>query len=226
MTTTLPTRRYVLRIREGMGYYLVMAKNLLPTPTAANVLAVWETATAEQRATGLAWYSDARIIADALAARYSILEASACGILAALSPLNSWGANVNLAGRFLEAGGLTEGYLSLGLGKAQRILNGEDPRTVLASKTHFKVPSFFECILSAGMTDAVCVDRHGYSIAVGERVINTPSLTGKRYRTLAAAYVDAASTLPGVTPAQVQAVTWTVWRQRFWAIGAFDIKEL
>ncbi len=192
----------------------------LPAPSTRNVTRVFREATPDQVAAGLDWYADAYKIAGALAARYDVTLDTAAGILAALSPLNSWGANVNLAARFLDAGGLTSGYLGTGLRAGARILAGGSPLSVLAGK---KVNNFFRCIVSAGETDAVCVDRHAFDLAVNTRQTDAvrPNLKGARYDTVADAYRRAARIL-GVHAAQVQAVTWVSWRQRFWAVGAFD----
>src|SRR6478735_1435152 len=150
------------------------------TPSVRNVTRVFRTATPEQLSGALDWYADANRVAAALAVKNDVSLSVAAGVIAALSPLNSWGANVNLAARFLEAGGLTSGYLKVGLAKAARILAGEDVLTVLASD---KVRNFYLCIVSAGETDGVCVDRHAYDIAVNTRHTDAtrPGLTGKRY---------------------------------------------
>lgn len=196
-----------------------MTNTTAPAPSASHVLDVYKSATPEQIESGLAWYADALKIADALAAKYGVAPRVAAGIIAALSPMNSWGANLNLAARFLDAGGLHSGYLGGGLAKARAILAGEHPLDVLTSD---KVQNFYLCIVSAGLdVDAVCVDRHAYSIAVNERTVEVPGLSAKRYNALANVYREAASAL-GIAPAQVQAVTWVAWRSRYWSDGAWD----
>lgn len=195
-------------------------------PSTRNVTRVFRLATPEQVSGALDWYADAHRVATALAARNNVSVEVAAGVIAALSPLNSWGANVNLAARFLEAGGLTSGYLKLGLAKAARILAGDD---ILSTLSGDKVKAFYLCILHSGATDGVCVDRHAYDIATGHRHAEgtRPSLKGKRYDAVADTYVRAARILSrevGYTihAAQVQSVTWVAWRARYWAAGAFD----
>lgn len=196
------------------------------TPSTRNVTRVFRTATPEQIATATDWYTDAHRLAQVLADRYNVTLATAAGVIAALSPLNSWGANVNLAARFLAAGGLTAGYLSLGLRKAQRILDGERPEDVLTTN---KVGAFYEGIMRAGNTDRVCVDRHAWSVAVNHRYPegNIPKLSDKRYDEAQDAYRKAARILSReygmrLSAAQVQSVTWIAWRARYWAEGAWD----
>ncbi len=198
-----------------------------PLPSTRNVTRVFRTATPEQITGALDWYLDARTVADALAVKSGVTLDVAAGVLAALSPLNSWGANVNLAARFLATpGGLTAGYLRVGLDKARRIVAGHDILSVLHSD---KVSAFYAGIVAAGETDAVCVDRHAYDIAVNTRHNegDRPKLSKGRYNAVADTYRAAAGILSRevgmiLYPAQVQSITWVTWRQRYWAAGAFD----
>lgn len=188
-------------------------------PATRNVTRIFRAATPAQYEAGMAWYADARNIAEVFANFHGIPVEAAAGVIAALSPLQSWGANVSLAARLIAAGGLSEGYLSDGLGKANAILAGANPADVLTSH---KVGNFYRCIVAGGDTSDVCVDRHAYSLAVNKRYEGEiPNLTPKRYTAVADTYRRAGDIL-GVAPARVQAVTWGVWRQRFWAPGAFD----
>jgi hypothetical protein len=196
------------------------------TPSVRNITKLFRTATPEQIAVGADWYRDAHEIATALAVKNGTTVAIAAGVLAAVSPLQSWGANVNLAARILSTpGGLTAGYLGVGLAKARKILAGED---ILATLNGNKIQNFYLGILTAGEA-GVCIDRHAWSLAVNHRYSegNIPSLSGKRYGAAVAAYTRAAVILSkeygmALTPAQVQSVTWTLWRNKFWAVGAFD----
>jgi hypothetical protein len=197
------------------------------TPRTQNVTAVFRSATTEQIVGALDWYKDARAVAATLAATNNVSVETAAGVLAALSPLNSWGHNINLAARFLATpGGLTSGYLGAGLSKARAILAGADPADLLTSP---KVSAFYAGIISAGATNIVTVDRHAYDIAVNRRLTDDtrPKLSAARYRTVATTYQRAAKILSTeigekISAAQVQAVCWVVWRARYWAVGAFD----
>lgn len=199
-------------------------------PSTRNVTRVFRTATPAQIAAGLDWYADAHRVAGALATRYGVTLEVSAGVIAALSPLNSWGANVNLATRFLDAGGLTSGYLGDGLRKAARILAGEHVEDVLTSP---KVAAFYAGIVTNGATDIVCVDRHAMDIADNERRTDgtRPKITGKRYAAYAETYQRAARIISReigetISAAQIQAITWKTWRNRYWAEGAFDRHEV
>lgn len=190
-----------------------------------NITRVFRKASAEEIQAGADWYADARRIAEGFAEAYDVTPEIAAGVIAALSPLNSWGNNVNLAARFLAAGGLDAGYLKANLAKARLILNGAD---ILPTLSGLKVQNFFRGIVSAGV-EGVCIDRHAYCLAVNDRSVSNdvPKLSPKRYAEIADAYVRAARILSReyemtITPAQVQSVTWTLWRRMWWSEGAFD----
>ena len=192
-------------------------------PHTRNVTRVFRAATPAEVESGAEWYRDTREVARAMGETYGTSLAQAAGIIAALSPLKSWGANVNLAHRFMAAGGLHTGYLSGGLSKARAILKGDHPLDVLGG---LKVRNFYLSIITSG-AEGVCVDRHAYSVAVGTRVVGVPSLSVKRYDAVAERYRRAAKVLSreygtDLTPAQVQSVTWSLWRRRYWSAGAFD----
>ena len=193
-------------------------------PTARNVLRVFRAATPDQFDRGMNWYTDAAVKAEKLAAEYGRDVSTVAAVIAATSPVNSWGNNLTIAERIIATNDTSWGYLKIGLRKCRAILDGVDPLDVLTSD---KIRNFYLSISARGVhPSAVCVDRHAYSIAINRRVTNV-GIKGARYAATAAAYVRAAQIVSRelgyyVAPAQVQAVTWVVWRQRYWAIGAWD----
>ena len=130
--------------------------SIASAPMTRNVTRVFRTATDEQRAAGLSWYADAQRVAQTNATAFGVTLQQSAGILAALSPLNSWGANVNLATRFLSEGGLSSGYLGVGLRQANLILKGENPENILLSQ---KVRAFYFCIVSGIVAVKVSSER-------------------------------------------------------------------
>ena len=198
--------------------------------TARNICKLYRESTAAQRESGVRWYADAATISAALADKYDITWEQAAGVIAALSPLRSWGDNVNLAARAIANGGLTGGAFKDSVAKVNRILAGEKVLDVLGGD---KVRAFFQCILTGGQTSAVCIDRHALDAATNTRNTDEtrPRLSGKRYREIADAYVRAARILSResgqqLTPSAVQATVWLAWRSRFWAEGAFDSYDI
>lgn len=195
------------------------------TPNVRNITRLFRTATTAQIVAGTEWYADAHAFATKLADTYNVPLTVAAGVLAAVSPLQSWGANKALAERIVAAGGLDSGYLTVGLDKAKRILKGADVLTVLNGE---KISNFYLSIVSQG-AEGVCIDRHSWSLSVNHRYAegNIPSLKGKRYAAAADAHRRAAVILSKeygipLSAAQIQAVCWTLWRNKFWSVGAFD----
>lgn len=198
------------------------------TPNTRHITRLFRTATAEEVQAGADWYADAYRIAGVFAERYNVSREVAAGVIAALSPLNAWGSNLNLAARFLDAGGLDAGYLKANLAKARAILAGAPIEKTLSG---LKVVNFYKSIISQGR-EGICLDRHAVCIAVNDRSIsnNIPKLSPKKYAEIAECYVRAAKILSReigeeITPAQTQSVTWTLHRRLYWSEGAFDPKE-
>lgn len=194
--------------------------------TARNVTRLVRGATDEEFMAGVNWYSDARIIAQALADRGGVTVDCAAGVIAALSPLRSWGENVNLAARAIDSGGLVSGTMRDQILKVNTILGGAEPLDTLGG---LKVRAFYECIIAGGDTSAVCIDRHAIDILLNTRNTDDTrlALTPKRYAAAVKAYRSAAKILSkelgvALTGAQVQAIAWVAWRNKFYAAGAYD----
>ena len=178
--------------------------------TTENILRVWRAATECERAEGMRWYEDAHNVASDFARGRVSIE-TACGVIAALSPRMRWGRNVMLAERCIREGMLIGGCLGASIRSANRIMNGEDALTVLSGS---KVRAFYATVLDPSISDAVVIDAHALSIAVGRALTNAEQKIMKRagvYDMISGLYREAAEIL-GVLPSQVQAVTWVAWR--------------
>lgn len=68
-----------------------------------NILSVFTSATQTDRDNGKNWYFDANIDARKLAREYKVPVSTVAGVLAALSPNQSWGNNLMGARKVLEA---------------------------------------------------------------------------------------------------------------------------
>lgn len=182
-------------------------------PNSARILDVWAQATVGELDEGLHWYESA--FAFALTLDPERTERAA-GVIAALSPMKSWKDNCILAVRAFEQG-FASGALGANVAKADAILSGADPLEILGGS---KVRNFYKSILNPLDPDAVCIDRHAFDIAVG-RITNDQTRGALKrkgvYEGFGAAYKRAARAISkegyDVVPAQVQAVTWTVWRR-------------
>jgi hypothetical protein len=169
------------------------------------VLAVFDSATPDQKARGENWYRTAYDLARMIGDGNPRVGA---GVIAALSANKSWAENTRLA---IDAQrGNVHGHTGANLAKASAILNGARPEDVLPM--HAKTGNFYLCIFDPTHPTAVCIDRHAHDIAVGERYGNRNRGLGcaNRYNTLADVYRSVAYAL-GMAPATVQAVTWVTW---------------
>jgi len=192
--------------------------------TYGNILAVFFRSSAVELNEGLCWYEQAYTVASRLGLKY--LNGDTClaaAVIAALSPNNRWSRNVTDAEALIKvytAGGMCDAVKVSTFGqnkqKALAILKGAMPLDVLGG---LKVRAFYQCILGR---DAVCIDGHAYSIWLGNRVVTTatPKISEKLYEKISQDYRVATQQInliagENYSPAQVQAVTWVVWRNLF-----------
>lgn len=170
----------------------------------------------ELRESGARWYETAHDVASKLG--HGNVERGA-GVIAALSPMNSWDKNIMLARQLVHTGE-AGGYLPVNIEKARRIHGGEDPRAVLGGH---KVRSFFENIVDPSSPQHVTIDRHAHDIAMGRPFVGTGGskdpeeehlgLSAKgRYKHFSDAYRHASGELGIDVPSRLQAVTWTLHR--------------
>jgi hypothetical protein len=183
---------------------------MIDTPTVANVLSVYNGASAHAMREGISWYSDAHNFA-------RILDGDrfhrAAGIIAALSPMNGWENNKRKAAQLYAQNGDGTGCgLTKNVAKAVRIYNGEDALDVLGGD---KVRAFYLTILDPHGDVTPVIDRHAFDIAVGERTDEKRRGILSRkgvYSEFADVYREAAR-IAGIGAPQMQAVTWVAWRE-------------
>jgi len=190
------------------------------SPSVANVLAVYNGATADNVRWGLMWYPAAHSAALRMGGGRAHHLIRNAGIIAALSPMNGWNNNlrkaaqvVSLRGRITVEKGKPNGIgLGNNVAKAIAIYNGADPLDVLNGD---KVRAFYRTIVDpTGDIDPV-IDRHAFDIAVGEKTDDKRRgiLSHKGvYHEFAAVYREAAR-IAGIGSAQMQAITWVQWRE-------------
>jgi hypothetical protein len=173
------------------------------------LVACFRSATAQDRADGATWYAAARAEAEHAAATFGCSVPAAAGVIAALSPLREWGANVADAWACIRehAAGrpIPWCHYADNLKKVARILAGEPPLDVLGGP---KVRAFYAAIM--GSPNAVTIDRWAQVAALGYRPGPTPSPA--QYAALAATYTEAAARV-GIAPAIFQATVWVFVRR-------------
>jgi hypothetical protein len=137
------------------------------------------------------------------------------GILAVTSPQVPWSENVRMA-RDIGRTGTTKGFITQEtIGKARRMLEGEDPETILPMKQ--KTGHFYRNIKDPSDPTAVTIDRHAHDLAVGKQWGSQDRGLAAigRYNTFVDAHMKASQRLSdiGLTPPQTQAVGWVNWRR-------------
>jgi hypothetical protein len=165
---------------------------------------------------GMGWYQTTNTFAHGLADKHGITVRQAAGVIAALSPRLYWDRNMHYADQFCATGYAP--VLNLSRRKAGMILfDNIDPDVAFAPASRNsgqKVRSFFNCIIDPNCDD-VCIDRHAYDIAVGEKGNDvsrgTLRLKGV-YDNIRDTYRSLANKI-GIIPNQLQAVTWCTWKQ-------------
>lgn len=187
---------------------------------AEHILFTYRLASSAQKRDGMAWYDTAHDLAVELAkqAGHSVLQAA--GVISALSPQTPWDRNQVLARTAYTANGsLSGGTFGVAIAKVKAIYDGADVlKTLNASKTK----SFAVVIDNPKDRHVVVIDRHAMSVALGRQVEKSEVAALNRkgmYERYADAYRKAAAEA-GITPSQMQAVTWVVWRESAIRISA------
>ena len=203
-------------------HYLLSNLYIMDTQNQKHIQAVLDLATAGDVAQGISWYSTALTAAQELAARYNIYIATACAVIAALSPRNKWERNL------IDAENLINVYTTVGIdackdvkvftfgknkAKALQCLENDGNHTnvfedILSGP---KLREFYRCIM--GFTD-VCIDGHAYSIWFGDRVTlaKVPSIGKKLRKQIKDDYLAVADA-NDLTGYEVQAITWVTHRR-------------
>lgn len=179
-----------------------------------NILKTYRAGSEEQYAAGIDWYSDAHNLAIDIADG-DVWKGA--GVIAAYSPLTPWWRNIELATDSLNTGIARTDTLGNSARAAQRIIDGEHPLDVLKGD---KTRAFCENIALNGVSDNVTVDVHAFSIAHGTPIPSSQLKMGKNlYREIADSYRRAAAR-ENLMPTQMQAITWVIWRDRYFKKAA------
>ena len=194
----------------------------MSTKNVRNIKAIHELASADEIASGKAWYPVAGDIAKVIADQYGIHPAEAAGVVAALSPRNRWSRNVQdteaLIAAYVASGAIQAGLTKVctfGANKAKaiRILEAGviTDADVLAILSGPKLSEFYSCI--RGINEC-CIDGHAWCIWQGSKVglADVPSIGVRLRREIKNDYAQAAADL-GLKASELQAITWVAWRR-------------
>lgn len=188
-----------------------------------NIRAIYLEAPEVIQKRGINWYATANREAREIASMGRIPIKAACHLIAVLSPAVRWEVNLRdaksvvtaiISGKSIDS--FTVSTFTKNKNKAWEIVKkaraGEDYTNILSGQ---KVKAFAENIEHPDNSIEVTIDFHAFSIATGWRyaVSNIPTITPRVHKMLSKAYSDVGTEL-GLKAHQVQAVTWTWWRQR------------
>jgi hypothetical protein len=175
---------------------------------AENIMRVYESATDSEYREGMEWYNNQHDIA--LSFTPDDVWRGA-GIIAAYSPNNEWKRNLYLATQTLITGTPRTDYLPKQVAKVERILNGEPTLDVLRGK---KERAFAAAIATNGQSDIATIDRHAHDVCVGRVTDEGKKHIPTKTFNLMVEHYRQASYEAGIMVAQMQAITWVVWRNR------------
>ena len=171
---------------------------------ARKLVALWHAADRAVRTAGVEWYRTARVTARRLARVHGCTQATAAGVIAALSPRLTWSYNVIAADAVLGMAERVPGVFRANLAKARAIANGARPLVVLSGP---KVRAFYRALM--GDSSAAVVDVWT-ARAAG---VDPEGLSPKLYEQVARALRMGADEV-GTTTSAFQAVAWVAVRGR------------
>lgn len=198
-----------------MSKYKKLSRKVL-----ANIERTLTAASLEQFTSGLSWYAEANAWIESKAIAYNVGSETIAALVAVLSPGQEWERNKRSVESFMDAFQAGKRgselpkvsvYGNLALIKAEAIAYGQDPLEVLSGP---KVCAFYECLVRPTDSQAVVVDRHARCLALGLGRSDANGLVKSlgEYQWLAKHYVKVAESRD-LLPLQVQAITWTTWRE-------------
>ncbi len=184
----------------------------------SNVLKTYYEATEDERSEGMSWYNRAYEICDEVATAYGVKTSQVVGVMAVVSPAMTWDQNEFAPAKIcdLYSRGIRweawAGFATWGPNrkKAQRILDGD-----YDAISGNKVTAFYGAIM--GATDSVALDRWAIRVLLDNPTLGNDMIvpSGKKcYDYMAEVYKKAAEVV-GINPSDIQAVTWTVYRNRY-----------
>jgi len=179
------------------------------------------------------WYETAGAWCRLLDADYDMPIGTAAGYVAALSPLNSWEAQLHFTEpsiaaclALIKAGyrpheGIRGPGFFANRDKASRILQGELPLDVLGGD---KVRAFYRNLM--GDFSVVTIDRHAVTVSgwTGKGLSAAGVPTSRLYARISMAFIFAGERL-GMTGPEIQALTWNHYRRTYAAFHQANSKR-
>lgn len=189
------------------------------TPGEINILAVFEQATAADRAAGMqSWHTSNALMCD-LAEQFQFTAKTVTGVFAALSPNNDYFGNLRDTRRVLKSfcAGLSIDSFSVSTynpnkRKAWAIVGGQDPLELLIAP---KTRNFYQNIENPCDPIPVTIDGHMFNIWRGERQPLkglSSKVSEKRYDEIACAMRSVAY-IKNILACELQGILWHTWKR-------------
>lgn len=176
----------------------------------SRIVTTYRSASGEQMREGISWYPRYH----RLAANSPVGSIKGAGVMAAISPNKRPKHIMSAAQKIFLMG--TADKTGLGSDKANRILKGECPTKVLGGRLTL---GLYESILYPHGDITPRVDKYSYELAIGKlvdrSVFERTMRNDNEFKIFADSYRAAADELSVSVP-QVQAITWCVWRDKFY----------
>ncbi len=177
------------------------------------ILKWYNRATKQQVIDGLAWYTEAHVLAVELASTYGVSVLQAAQIIAVLSPQKKWETNkreaIAMFNEFFNGIVPSFSYFATTrtLTECHSILSGEWAIYPSRIKTY----SFADNIAYLDSTE-VTIDRHALRVAYDDTSAAIDKVGIVQYREARQAYRMVAASL-GIKAYQLQAITWVTYKQ-------------
>ncbi len=180
------------------------------------IRAVLDVATDIEIEKGFNWYQNAHNICVQWLGNYSVLLSldHAAGILAALSPMQSWQGNIRSAETLLATGNCKG--LGYAVTDARQMYEGAHPYQVLyeGGRNNTKVRSFYENIRNPDEVGTVTIDRHMIGLLADDpHILDSQRWISRQHHRWAKERFETVADEINVLPHQAQAIAWITWRR-------------
>lgn len=176
-----------------------------------NLRDTWAKRNAYEVRTGSGWYSEANLYLSEIANHFNLSKDTVIGITAALSPANSWNANVKDTYNLIRFKGKLDNSTTYGenIRKARKILKYRNPLRYLSGR---KVTAFYDNILNCEKSQEITVDTHIIRCSVNDSNLQVHYVPSKYFLEIERVIRDLA-TENALLPLQIQAILWACWKR-------------
>ena len=172
---------------------------------------VYSQASEYEKNNGLLWYKEANLYLQEIANHFNLQLHVVTGICAALSPANSWNANLKDTYNLIRFKGKIDNSTTYkeNIRKASKILKKKKVFPFLCGR---KVLPFYDNILNYTNSQAITIDSHIIRCAVNDSNLEIHYVPPIFFDAIEQSIKDIASE-NNLLPLQVQAILWVTWKR-------------